>query len=425
MIEDPRGQWTHPGKNTRIPGNQITMKGVDSPVWAVPDVGEPVLMQPGQEYTFPGASYVDEYPMLEQGGELPKAQTGLSKFLKYLKPNLTVPNKIINKSNKFKSEINWSNWNKDIPKNKTLMDEYKAIEKTFKGNGTWMKNADGSEFKGTPEQFVQQNSENFKKAYPEGYTTQWRGDKHYPEIRTGERKAVFTSPDRRVAKDYEDAARSGYDQKIWKHSDAADIDGTGRKGQYQLYGKGEKHPFNINAKNKTWDQLKHPDINQGYETNTWNVAAHLEKEGIPSAGIKDIRTGWGTTQYDIYNQMPGNYLKSMWGNNCMFDMTNPNIYKALIPLLGVAGLGLPENKFGGDYSLSNIPFYVEKKKIYNKLIIPLKNQAVNVAIIQAYRKRHACFYIPLISSILKTIEYIQDHKEEIIDFENILQDSKK
>ena len=31
MIEDPRGQWTHPGKNTRIPGNQITMKGVDYP----------------------------------------------------------------------------------------------------------------------------------------------------------------------------------------------------------------------------------------------------------------------------------------------------------------------------------------------------------------------------------------------------------
>ena len=74
MIEDPRGQWAHPGKNTRIPGNQITMEGVDYPVWAVPDVGEPVLMQPGQSYTFPGASYVDEYPMLEQGGELPKAQ---------------------------------------------------------------------------------------------------------------------------------------------------------------------------------------------------------------------------------------------------------------------------------------------------------------------------------------------------------------
>jgi len=78
MIEDPRGQWAHPGKNTRIPGNQITMEGVDYPVWAVPDVGEPVLMQPGQNYTFPGASYVDEYPMLEQGGELPKAQIGIN-----------------------------------------------------------------------------------------------------------------------------------------------------------------------------------------------------------------------------------------------------------------------------------------------------------------------------------------------------------
>jgi hypothetical protein len=125
MIEDPRGQWAHPGKNTRIPGNQITMEGVDYPVWAVPDVGEPVLMQPGQNYTFPGASYVDEYPMLEQEGqlpiakkggeyetkeltdaeieeyvkggyiveeELPKAQTGLGKLVKYFKPKpITIP----------------------------------------------------------------------------------------------------------------------------------------------------------------------------------------------------------------------------------------------------------------------------------------------------------------------------------------------
>ena len=78
MIEDPRGQWAHPGKNTRIPGNQITMEGIDYSVWAVPDVGEPVLMQPGQEYTFPGASYVDEYPMAEQEEELPKDPSYLS-----------------------------------------------------------------------------------------------------------------------------------------------------------------------------------------------------------------------------------------------------------------------------------------------------------------------------------------------------------
>jgi len=68
IITDPRGQWDHPGQNTRIPSNNITMKGVPYPVWAVPNVGEPIIMQPDQDYTFPGAQYVDEYPQMQGGG---------------------------------------------------------------------------------------------------------------------------------------------------------------------------------------------------------------------------------------------------------------------------------------------------------------------------------------------------------------------
>jgi hypothetical protein len=67
--------------------------------------------------------------------------------------------------NTFKSEINWNKFNKEIPDNKQLLDEYYTIEKTNKANGTWMKNSDGSIFDGTPEQFVQQQSSNFKKAF--------------------------------------------------------------------------------------------------------------------------------------------------------------------------------------------------------------------------------------------------------------------
>ena len=70
IITDPRGQWAHPGQNTRIPSNNITMKGVPYPVWAVPNVGEPIMMQPDQDYTFPGAQYVDEYPQMQKGGSV-------------------------------------------------------------------------------------------------------------------------------------------------------------------------------------------------------------------------------------------------------------------------------------------------------------------------------------------------------------------
>ena len=69
MITDPMGQWKHPGKNTRIPSDKITMKGVNYPVLGVSNNGQRKMMQPGQEYTFPGADYVDEFPQLKRGGK--------------------------------------------------------------------------------------------------------------------------------------------------------------------------------------------------------------------------------------------------------------------------------------------------------------------------------------------------------------------
>jgi hypothetical protein len=71
IIVDAKGQWNHPGKVTRIPSNNITMQGVDYPVWAQPNVGSGMMMQPGQDYDFPGADYVDETPinLFKKGGE--------------------------------------------------------------------------------------------------------------------------------------------------------------------------------------------------------------------------------------------------------------------------------------------------------------------------------------------------------------------
>jgi len=83
IITDPMGQWAHPGQNTRIPGGNITMQGVPYPVLAKASNGQQQMMYPGQDYSFPGASHVDEYPMMQQGGgwldkyNLPRAEDGL------------------------------------------------------------------------------------------------------------------------------------------------------------------------------------------------------------------------------------------------------------------------------------------------------------------------------------------------------------
>ena len=57
------GQWKGKGEY-RIPSNQITMQGVGFPVIGKPNVGPPVVMQPGEDYQFPeDVSYVDEVPL--------------------------------------------------------------------------------------------------------------------------------------------------------------------------------------------------------------------------------------------------------------------------------------------------------------------------------------------------------------------------
>jgi hypothetical protein len=70
IILDPMGQWKHPGQNTRIPGNDITMQGVNYPVLGIGSNGQEQMMYPGQDYKFQGADYVDEYPQMKKGGGL-------------------------------------------------------------------------------------------------------------------------------------------------------------------------------------------------------------------------------------------------------------------------------------------------------------------------------------------------------------------
>jgi hypothetical protein len=51
-----------------IPSNQITMNDVDFPVLGIDDLGNQIMMQPGEDYTFPG-SYVTEFPMKNMGNK--------------------------------------------------------------------------------------------------------------------------------------------------------------------------------------------------------------------------------------------------------------------------------------------------------------------------------------------------------------------
>ena len=68
FIVSSEGQWAYPGMNTLIPNadGRITMQGVDYPVLGIDDLGNEMMMQPGEEYQFPGDS-VYEIPMKKGG----------------------------------------------------------------------------------------------------------------------------------------------------------------------------------------------------------------------------------------------------------------------------------------------------------------------------------------------------------------------
>ena len=64
----PKNQWQHPGEITTVNSPNITMDAVDYPVLGVPNVGAPQMMYPDQQYYYPEAGSVTEYPMMGNGG---------------------------------------------------------------------------------------------------------------------------------------------------------------------------------------------------------------------------------------------------------------------------------------------------------------------------------------------------------------------
>ena len=235
----------------------------------------------------------------------------------------------------FKSEIDWGKWNSEIPSNKPLMDEYLQIEKTAKQNGTWMKNSDGSAFQGTPEQFVQQQSSNFKKAFPDILKDSkgniLRVNHGSPEKFTEFDKTKFAS------------TTDQGDKGVGTYVTPLDYSKNYGHNEYNLY-VNAKSP--INASNFIDPSI--PISARAHLADKYlryfhrNIPEKL-KNRVNQYLDKDIVIG--DEFYPNVNEKAfemvvpfNNRMKSAIGNNGMFDMTNPNIYKGLIPTIGTYGL---------------------------------------------------------------------------------------
>ena len=268
----------------------------------------------------------------------------------------------------FTSEIDWGKWNSEIPNNQQLMTEYTAIEQNTKANGTWMKNADGTAYKGTPEQFVQEQSINYKNAYPQGNQVTYRGYSEdvtprlaeaYPEGRSifggdkatgmhyapNNNKAIVVSPQ---------AEQSGVFELMYPNDSRGltfDAQGAGWRDVSVDPELGIQNTFN--GQPSTFRSSTHGGAGQSVSTD--DIAAYIENNDIPYATVNNVFDGTQASAVNIVNNKAGRFLKSRWGNNGMFDLSNPNIYKSVVPAVGGAGAaGYLMNQEVGDQSAEGL-----------------------------------------------------------------------
>jgi len=345
------------------------------------DSGKPILDKNGNYVYSPqsGAANVTmapwEYLMALPENAVGDAVFGLaskvaSPFIKKA-ASKAIP-KIISKieTPKFTSDINWGKWNKEILDNPKLLNEYHAIEESAKKAGSWMKNSDGSKFTGTPEQFIQQQSINYRKAFPEGSDLTYRGDSyHFPELRPnthGYKGHAIFSANRELAEKYgskdlynsfsensEEIAKQKLNDyrnlMLSKGRDKSklemEISNTNpyntyyiktpkQKGIHELYSPKSNNQIIVDANGANWGEIRDRNLNKilgksdNAHTSTDDIAQYIKKNNINNAIINNVNDG-GIGNEIITNIKPGNYLKSARGNNGMFDMTNPNIYKGI------------------------------------------------------------------------------------------------
>jgi hypothetical protein len=251
---------------------------------------------------------------------------------------------------KFKSEIDWAKWNPETPKYKELIDEYNQIEESTKKAGTWMKNPDGSTFQGTPEQFIQQQSSHFKKAFPE----------YHGEILNHNTSAEFNTIDESFFN--KGTGDTGfYGKGTYAHPN---------KEYTKPYGK-NNYEFYLNSKNKGFLDKSNIDDAEYFKRSDDEILQHhlpeyenklMNYELNPNSYYDNAKEIWlnklneqvkaGKISRDkldeftsLHNPQNGevvipfnNRVKSAVGNVGFFDMSNPNIYKSLVPAM-VIGTG--------------------------------------------------------------------------------------
>ncbi len=204
--------------------------------------------------------------------QIGKVKNDIGGFDYVVKPKNIKGGTNINSGDKtFKSEIDWAKWNPETPNHPELINEYNAIEQNTKMSGDWLKRIDGKKWKPSAEakkmglveqEYIMQSSDRFKKAYPEGFETTYRGQNTGTEVMGGgdrgyDPRIVFTG-DKDVALSY---AQTPFNGK--KHSGELFMPGISDPSQpafYKLMYPKTSKSKTLTARNGDWRFIKDAEL---------------------------------------------------------------------------------------------------------------------------------------------------------------------
>ncbi len=237
------------------------------------------------------------------------------------------------KDDYYKSELDWSpeSWfgrrvdkaydAEDVAALRSHVPEYLQIEKTAKDKGTWLKMDDGSNWEGDPRSWVQMQSKSY-----DAYT----GDSpfKYQPFSHSSNNAFQTFDLSFFGKTDE-----GFFGKGFYSHPAEKINGelTGRNSygdkKYLLTTNVQK-PLNLNSPEWQYAEL----FNRPQHNAPKGIFDKYDSVYFGVLGDNSI----GAMPSELVVPKPTNY-KSLLGNNGNFNPLNANMYKGLIPLLGIYG----------------------------------------------------------------------------------------
>lgn len=255
------------------------------------------------------------------GGMLGDRAINAARYAKNANKNMGVVSDYYkNPNNPLLSEVDWRGWSKGGEISKEHLAEYAAIERAAKANGTWLKTRDGEPWKGDKRTWIQLMSKDGEKfrhgEFPSNRDVWYNG---VPNDGTMLRDYPTYTGDTWLADRYE--AALPYSKTM--------------KGQVFHIGvpKGTRIK-GFDAHGDKFSEVRLPD---GTRMKTDRIVDEVKATGKYDATyIKDVDETWGFKPNKLNDDLilhSGTPRKSLIGNNGDFDLSNPNIYKALMPFL--------------------------------------------------------------------------------------------